>query len=116
MTGLVAFVFVRRSAAQSNLVKLTQQMEIPTVLAVHPETEPSEIHLTLPGTVQAYSHASIYSRVDGYVKSWLVDIGDRVKKGQLLATIEPGAVAKWLEKMQGMTAGLTLPPGMKLPF
>ena len=88
VTGLVAFVFVRRSAAQSNLVKLTQQMATPTVLAVHPETEPSEVHLTLPGTVQAYTHAAIYSRVDGYVKSWLVDIGAHVKKGQVLAEIE----------------------------
>ena len=88
VAGLVAFVFVRRSAAQSNLVKLTQQMAIPTVLAVHPETEPSEVHLTLPGTVQAYTHAAIYSRVDGYVKNWMVDIGAHVKKGQLLAEIE----------------------------
>jgi RND family efflux transporter MFP subunit len=88
VTGLVAFVFVRRSAAQSNLVKLTQQMAVPTVLAVRPETEPSEVHLTLPGTVQAYTHAAIYSRVDGYVQNWLVDIGTHVKKGQLLAEIE----------------------------
>lgn len=88
VTGLVAFVFIRRSAAQSNLVKLTQQMEIPTVLAVHPETEPSEFHLTLPGTVQAYTHAAIYSRVDGYVKDWKVDIGAHVKQGQLLAEID----------------------------
>ena len=88
VTGLVAFVFVRRSAAQSNLVKLTQQMAIPTVLAVHPELEPSEVHLALPGTVQAYTHAAIYSRVDGYVKNWLVDIGTHVKKGQILAEIE----------------------------
>lgn len=88
VTGLVAFVFVRRSAAQSNLVKLTQQMAIPMVLAVHPEMESSEVHLTLPGTVQAYTHAAIYSRVDGYVKNWMVDIGAHVKKGQLLAEIE----------------------------
>lgn len=88
VVGLVAFVFVRRSAAQSTLVKLTQQMAIPTVLAVRPEKEPSEVHLTLPGTVEAYTHAAIYSRVDGYVKNWLVDIGAHVKQGQLLAEIE----------------------------
>jgi RND family efflux transporter MFP subunit len=28
------------------------------------------------------------ARVNGYVASWVVDIGDRVKKGQLLATVE----------------------------
>ncbi len=88
MAGLVAFVFVRRSDAQSSLVNLTQQMATPSVLVVHPEAEPSVVHLTLPGTVQAYTHASIYSRVDGYVKDWLVDIGAHVKKGQLLAEID----------------------------
>ena len=88
LAGLVAVVFLRRSGAQSNLVKVTQQMATPTVLTVHPETESSEVHLTLPGTVQAYTHAAIYSRVDGYVKRWLVDIGAHVKKGQLLAEIE----------------------------
>jgi len=88
LTGLVAFVFIRRSHAQANLVKLTQQMATPKVLTVHPEAEAAEVHLTLPGTVQAYTHAAIYSRVDGYVKDWLVDIGAHVKKGQLLAEIE----------------------------
>ena len=88
LAGLVAFVFIRRSAAQANLVNVTQQMETPSVLAVHPEAEPSVVHLTLPGTVQAYTHARIYSRVDGYVKDWTVDIGAHVKKGQLLAEID----------------------------
>jgi len=88
LIGLVAFVFIRRDTAHSNLVKLTQQMATPSVLVVHPESEGSEVHLTLPGTVQAYTHAAIYSRVDGYVKDWLVDIGAHVKKGQLLAEID----------------------------
>jgi RND family efflux transporter MFP subunit len=102
VTGLVAFVFVRRSAAQSNLVKLTQEMAIPTVLAVHPETESSEVHLTLPGTVQANIHAPIYSRVDGYVKSWLVDIGAHVKQGQLLAEIDTPETDQQLEQTRAM--------------
>jgi RND family efflux transporter MFP subunit len=63
-------------------------MAIPTVLVVHPETQSSEVHLSLPGTVQANVHAPIYSRVDGYVKRWLVDIGAHVKQGQLLAEID----------------------------
>jgi RND family efflux transporter MFP subunit len=88
VAGLIAFVSIRRSAAQTKLVRLTQRIAIPTVLVVHPETETTDVHLTLPGTVQANIYAPIYSRVDGYVKSWFVDIGAHVKQGQLLAEIE----------------------------
>ncbi len=44
--------------------------------------------LALPGQTAAWYESTIYARVNGYVGKWLVDIGDRVKKGQLLATIE----------------------------
>ncbi|HXQ63335.1 MAG TPA: efflux RND transporter periplasmic adaptor subunit [Steroidobacteraceae bacterium] len=44
--------------------------------------------LALPGQTAAWFDTTIYARVNGYVASWLVDIGDHVKKGQLLATIE----------------------------
>ena len=44
--------------------------------------------LVLPGETAAWYETMIYARVNGYVAKWLVDIGDHVKKGQLLATIE----------------------------
>jgi RND family efflux transporter MFP subunit len=44
--------------------------------------------LVLPGQTAAWYESTIYARVNGYVAKWLVDIGDHVKKGRLLATIE----------------------------
>jgi RND family efflux transporter MFP subunit len=44
--------------------------------------------LVLPGETAAWYEATIYARVNGYVAKWSVDIGDHVKKGQVLATIE----------------------------
>ena len=44
--------------------------------------------LTLPGQTAAWYTTTIYARVNGYVGRWLVDIGDRVRKGEVLATIE----------------------------
>jgi RND family efflux transporter MFP subunit len=44
--------------------------------------------LVLPGETAAWYETTIYARVNGYVAKWLVDIGDRVSKGQVLATIE----------------------------
>jgi RND family efflux transporter MFP subunit len=43
--------------------------------------------LILPGTTEAITDAPILARADGYVVSRFVDIGDRVKKGQLMAII-----------------------------
>jgi RND family efflux transporter MFP subunit len=44
--------------------------------------------LVLPGQTAAWYETTIYARVNGYVAKWLVDIGDHVKKGQVLALIE----------------------------
>lgn len=44
--------------------------------------------LELPGTVQAFAQTPIYARTSGYISKRYVDIGDHVKAGQLLATIE----------------------------
>jgi RND family efflux transporter MFP subunit len=44
--------------------------------------------LVLPGQTAAWFESTIYARVSGYVAKWLVDIGDHVKRGQVLATIE----------------------------
>jgi RND family efflux transporter MFP subunit len=44
--------------------------------------------LVLPGETAAWYESTIYARVNGYVAKWLVDIGDHVAKGQVLAIIE----------------------------
>ncbi len=44
--------------------------------------------LVLPGETSAWYETTIYARVNGYVAKWMVDIGDHVTKGQVLATIE----------------------------
>jgi RND family efflux transporter MFP subunit len=44
--------------------------------------------LVLPGETAAWYESTIYARVNGYVSKWLVDIGDHVHKGQVLAVIE----------------------------
>jgi RND family efflux transporter MFP subunit len=43
--------------------------------------------VALPATTLAFSAANLYARQSGYIDKRLVDIGDRVKEGQLLAAI-----------------------------
>jgi RND family efflux transporter MFP subunit len=44
--------------------------------------------LVLPGNIQAVTEAPVLARASGYIKTRSVDIGDRVKGGQILAEIE----------------------------
>jgi RND family efflux transporter MFP subunit len=41
----------------------------------------------LPGSAQAFREAALYARTTGYLKRWLVDIGDRIAEGGLIAEI-----------------------------
>ena len=44
--------------------------------------------LVLPGETRGWYSSTIYARVTGYVARWLVDIGDSVKKDQVMAIID----------------------------
>ena len=56
--------------------------------------------LVLPGNIQPLTEAPILARSTGYVKDRLVDIGDRVKAGQLLAEIEAPELDQQVEQAQ----------------
>ncbi len=62
----------------------TQQLAVPTISIVSPTVGSPPAGLMLP----AEEEASIFSRVNGYLKTWYVDIGAFVKQGQLLAEID----------------------------
>src|SRR5258706_382705 len=60
----------------------------PLVTVAYPVRAAESSELTFPGSIQAVQETAIYSRVDGYLKRRLVNIGDRVQSGQLLAEID----------------------------
>lgn len=66
----------------------THEAEIPTVALISPDRNGGGQALMLPGNLQAYYDARLYSRVPGYVHAWYKDIGARVKKGDVLASID----------------------------
>src|SRR5437868_7423429 len=74
----------------------TKELAIPTVAVVSPISNTSGSGLNLPAEVRPWQEASIFSRVNGYLKSWLVDIGAHVEKDQLLAEIDVPDLAQQL--------------------
>lgn len=55
---------------------------------VHPIAGGRARTVEVPGTVHAFEFANLYARVSGFLKLQNVDIGDSVKKGQLLAELD----------------------------
>jgi RND family efflux transporter MFP subunit len=70
---------------------------VTTVYVVRPQAGP-EIGITLAATTQAIQDSVIYARTTGYLRRRLVDIGDLVKAGQLLAEIESPEVEQQLRQ------------------
>ena len=60
--------------------------------------------IKLPGTVQAITEAPILARTDGYLKRRLVDIGDRVTGGQVLAEIDAPEVDQQIKQAEATVA------------
>jgi RND family efflux transporter MFP subunit len=60
---------------------------VPSVRVATVKASPAVISVTLPATTAAFAQAEIYARATGYIGKRLVDIGDRVKEGQLLAEL-----------------------------
>jgi RND family efflux transporter MFP subunit len=60
----------------------------PKVIVGSVQSVPPGRRLTLPGEVHPWRQATLFAKVSGYVKRMLVDKGDVVREGQLLATLE----------------------------
>ncbi len=85
---VVVFGVTSRISAVDKLHDVSTESAIPTVSVVVPKLDSSSGSLTLPGNIQALNSAPIYARTNGYVRRWLVDIGDKVKTGQVLAILD----------------------------
>jgi RND family efflux transporter MFP subunit len=54
--------------------------------------------------VEAFTNAPIYAQVSGYLQKWYFDIGAKVKKGALLAQIDPSTYQAALAQAKGALA------------
>jgi RND family efflux transporter MFP subunit len=87
---------VPRMRAKAALKTETDKSAVPTVDVIQPKQGAPHQEIVLPGNIQAFTDAPIYARTNGYLKKWYVDIGARVKAGQLLAVIDTPEVDQQL--------------------
>src|ERR1700675_3281575 len=104
VAGILASGILRRVRARAAVTAETAAMAVPVVNVVSPQRTAPSHELVLPGNVEPYMTAPIYSRTSGYVKKWYVDIGASVKKGQLLAEIDTPEVDQQLRQSRSNLA------------
>jgi len=93
--GLLAG-FIPRWIAHHRLLAENRADSVITVDVVSPTAAKPDLGTPLPAEVQAFIQASIHARASGYLKDWLVDIGDHVTNSQLLAEIDTPEVDQQL--------------------
>jgi HlyD family secretion protein len=59
----------------------------PTVRVINPVPRDIIRIVGQPSFVEAYERTSIFPKLTAYIDKWIVDIGDKVKKGDVLATL-----------------------------
>lgn len=98
--AIAAWGIGSRLVAKNHLRDLTAAEAITSVAVIAPSPGGASGDLILPGDLQAFTDAPIYARTSGYVKQRLVDIGDHVNAGQLLAELDTPEVDQQLRQAE----------------
>jgi membrane fusion protein (multidrug efflux system) len=95
----VYFLGVRpRLRASADLDARATAVGRPSVNVVVARHSPEANEVLLPASLESLQETPIYARTDGYLASFLVDLGDKVKAGQTLAVIEGPEVDQQLNQ------------------
>lgn len=86
LSGAVSFGAWRHYRADAAVMATAEQIRdfVPTVQTAAVRASPPTMSVTWPASTLAFTAAEIYARATGYIITRNVDIGSRVKKGDLL--------------------------------
>jgi membrane fusion protein (multidrug efflux system) len=102
---LLAALAASLAACSSNKADSAQTTEAaapaePTYATMQVARHTSRQELRLPGELLPHFEVALYAKVNGFVKSVSADVGDRVRKGQVLARMEAPEMAADLSRAQ----------------
>ena len=89
LAGGVALGAWRHYSQQQQVMATAEQERdfVPSVRVATVKANAAVMSVTLPATTAAFAQAEIYARATGYIGKRNVDIGDRVKQGEVLAEL-----------------------------
>lgn len=96
---LVGGGIVARATSKAEEAAFARDNALPTVELVS-ATPATPGVIKLPGTLEADNEAELHARASGYIARRLVDIGDHVRAGQVLAILDAPEIEQQLEQAQ----------------
>jgi RND family efflux transporter MFP subunit len=81
-------ISITSCAGKGGAAMTSQVAEVPTVAVVQATRADLSTDLVLTAEFEPFQEIDVMAKVSGYIKDIKVDIGDRVKEQQLLATLE----------------------------
>jgi RND family efflux transporter MFP subunit len=98
--ALLAVGILPRLAREREALAAVRESPVkhPVVSVIHPGKGQPTAELMLPGNIEPLYSANIYARANGYVDRRNVDIGTKVKAGQVLAVISSPEVDQQLQQ------------------
>jgi RND family efflux transporter MFP subunit len=107
--GGIAWRFTKQAEAAE---KASAPQAPLTVRVVSPTVGPKVQKVSFPGTVRPVDLVTLYARSNGFVRGLVVDLGDKVKKGQVLAQLDApdlaASLAQARARLEQAKATLTL--------
>src|SRR5487761_1126137 len=98
VTG-AALLLAALCGCHGTVQEATETQSPPEVEVVHPARGPLRWTVRQPGYIEAFEETPIFPKIMGYVEKWHVDIGDRVRQGDILAELwVPDLVGELREK------------------
>ena len=85
---IVVGLIVARTWHRTANATMGAAQAIPAVAVVKVDREDLYKEITIPAEFRPYNEVDVHAKVSGYVKRINVDIGDKVKPGELLALLE----------------------------
>jgi RND family efflux transporter MFP subunit len=85
---LVGYLPKRHQQALLAAEAAAAKQALPRVAFVTPQAKEHARSLSLTASLEGLEQTEIDARANGYVRRWLVDLGDSVKQGQLLAELD----------------------------
>jgi len=105
LTGFGSGYLARKKTAEElNTAAALRKSSPPLVNSAKVKRAPSRREVLLPGTITPITEAYVFARAAGYLKRRYVDIGDRVRAGQLLAEIDAPDLDQQVTQAQAAVA------------
>jgi RND family efflux transporter MFP subunit len=108
LVAALAVGFWRHYTLHAQVMSAADQRRdfVPSVRVAPVRASAPTISVTWPGTTEAFAQANIYARASGYISKRNVDIGSKVKTGDLLVEITAPEVEHQIAQAEGTLAQL----------